>query len=185
MRKTKQLAMLIPLAGLLVTAGCATTPPRAKGNLYPDTAVPPGESVVFGEIRTNLKKTSPGGIGFRFVSIMDAQRSIPVMTQHIYDTRTPFFWHLLPGKYAVFEINLGHTHADSIATSTERIYAEFDVASGGRIIYVGCLDLFFTPEDVKASLADDFDGAVSALKANYPLVIGEPVKSLFKLENTR
>jgi hypothetical protein len=164
---------------LLFVPGCATQP---KCILAPGAKIPGGESVVFGELTSNKK--FPSGA---FLSVMDSEHSIPVMQQTVQDLRTAFYWHLAPGQYAVFELGSKDDSfwTDELRQSTKRIYAEFRVPSAGEVIYVGRLDLDQNGDPIKLSVADDFDRALATLKANYPLVIGEPVKQLFKLENTR
>jgi hypothetical protein len=172
-------AMLTAALAVALFTGCASTPPR--GILGPKAGIPAGESVVFGEIKPE------GNLYYDFISVVDTRSSIPVLKQPIAKERTPFFWHLPPGKYAVFELERVLASQGSIVleSNCQRIYAEFDVASAGQVVYTGCLRLVVQPDGIKPIVLDDFENALGILKANRPQVVGDPVKHLFKFETKR
>lgn len=165
--------LLVLLCLLFFLAGCIPLP---KGVLGTKNSLPAGESAVFGRIMTETKM--PKGT---YVSVMDVQRSIPVLkTPPLKDHGGLFCWHLPPGQYAVFELGRG----GNTTLYSHRVYAEFEVSSPGQLIYVGCLNISLKEED-GTFVIDDFEQDFTSLKTNYPLVGGTPTKNLFKLENKR
>lgn len=169
------LVMLVCIAAL---AGCASAPKR--GILGPDAVVPAGESVVFGEIRTE------GQLPKRpYISVIDLRTSVPVLQQPLAEGDTPFFWHLPPGRYAAFELGTGHRSDFGCEMTSGRIYAEFGVPSAGLVVYAGCLKLTVRSNDIEAAVSDAFENAKNSLKTTRPRVLGETVKGLFKPENKR
>ena len=79
--------------------------------------MPVGESVVFGQVRTDTK--IPQGNfwtgDFSYVSVMDVQRSLPVLrTPPIEDRGGLFCWHLPPGKYAIYELGRTRTPGSGV-----------------------------------------------------------------------
>ena len=176
--RLRALATVLVAIGLGSNVGCAA-PPRSA-ILQPNTAVAAGDGVVFGDISTNVKMSDKS-----FVYIIDVERSVPMFAQPLSGKRTPFYWHLKPGNYAIFKIAFISFDFNWVKARSQRVYAKFRVDSSGRANYLGCLNLTLTPEQAEVSLVDDFEAAVSTLKANYPLVTGEPAKNLFKLQTTR
>ena len=178
--KTNCQQYAVVLAAALAVAlftGCASPTPR--GILGPKAVVPAGESVVFGEIKHQKN------LSHCFISVMNTRSSIPVLEQPVANETTPFFWHLPPGKYAMFELEFVWGGGGDIDSRSHRIYAEFDVASAGQVVYTGCLGLVLQSDGIKATVSDDFENALGVLKANHPQVVGEPVKHLFTLETKR
>jgi hypothetical protein len=170
------------LAAALAVAlftGCASPTPR--GILGPKAGVPAGESVVFGEIKLEANLSHH----YDYVSVINTRSSIPVLEQPVANEKTPFFWHLPPGKYAVFELEFVWGGGGDIHSRSGRIYAEFDVASAGQVVYTGCLGLVLQSGGIKATVSDDFENALGVLKTNRPQVVGEPDKHLFTLETKR
>jgi hypothetical protein len=160
------------LAAALLCAGCAN--PRER-QLSPGANIPAGESAVFGDIAA----TGLPGLE-RWVSVIDTRRSIPVLEHRVKENGGPFFWHLPPGPYAVFDL---HTGA-SMEGRAWRIYGEFQVDSAGQVIYVGCLHLVFDSDRMTSSVSSEFEKATQLFKSTYPRVVGTPIKRLLKFERT-
>ena len=159
----------------LFLAGCASNPiDFSKGKTLPQ-----GEAIVFGRVGV-IYKGEPKIWKYRVFLIL----VLPTNTSEAFSYGLlgdgSFYWHLPPGAYAI-------SGFDWIETGRRgRIFAEFVVAEGEPIIYIGKLTLDFVQRyRYVMRVEDDYDLAIQKFKEKFPEIEAEPTKNLMKLEVLR
>jgi hypothetical protein len=176
-RKYYILSSLLILV-LFLTRCVATTPPTI--DISKNRVVPERESVVFGRINVIYGGKPITNRPFSF----EPRRRIFLLTiatskAIIYDLTGDgsFYWHLIPGEYAIAAFELDG--------KTGRIFAEFTVSEENPIIYIGKLTLTFSGSRYYVHVEDDSEQAFQEFRDKFSDIRGEVVKSLMQLEKPR
>jgi hypothetical protein len=102
-------------------------------------------------------------------------RNLKEINGRLYDLRGDglFAWHLAPGEYAIREIHWGPMYSAAVN-------AFFTVPASNKVVYVGTLGSEANASTMRVyfKTSDDYDKDVEQLKAEFPEVQEEPVKSL-------
>ena len=172
---------------ILSLTGCATSI-----DLLKTKTVPQNESVVFGRIKVISKGKEVNWTTYpilRFnVSILKEGSSEGVMYM-VTPGDGSFYWHLRPGDYTIASFDWARRTTDFLGLpDTEqirgRIFANFKVAEGGSLNYIGTLTIVFEDKGYRyfMKVEDDFDQASKVFSSKFPNIKGEAVKNLMKLE---
>lgn len=160
-----------------------TGEPRAPFELAAGKTIPENDAVVFGRIKVvswgsavewgSLESVAP----FRVYLLSDTG-STPVPYDLVGDDS--FYWHLPPGVYTI----TGFRWPQRGGTRSRRIYAQFTVSEDSQLIYIGTLTIGLD-RDYRLQIEDEYDQAISSLRAEFPHITGEVAKSLMHLEKAR
>jgi len=172
---------------IIFLTGCATSI-----DLLKTKTVPQNESIIFGRIKVISKGDEINWPTFRFlrfnVSILkDSSPEGVIYTLAGGDGS--FYWHLRPGDYTIAEYEWRRKTSAPFGTSDieeirGRIFANFKVAEGGLLIYIGTLTILFETKGYRyfMRVEDEFDQASKVFSSKFPNIKGEAVKNLMQLE---
>jgi hypothetical protein len=177
----------LSLALILFLSGCATKPI----DLSTAKAVPQEEAVVFGSVDIIHKDepeawgklSSPGSF-----SILVLARGSSEAFSHRLREDGAFYWHLRPGDYTITQLTWERERSGSWSTGSEkvtgRIFANFKVAEGGSLNYIGTLTIIFEDKGYRyvTKVEDEFDQASKVFRSKFPNIKREAVKNLMQLE---
>lgn len=144
----------------------------------PHGPIPQGRSIVFGGIL--LKSQISGLFSDGSMNIINTENGKQVFRHQIKGSGGPFYWSLPVGQYAILDLLLTINLVGSRGSSI-RIYAQFQVDSEQKLIYIGTLG--FTRGS--PFIIDDFDSATAIFHAQYPTFNAVPIKQLLQLEKRR
>jgi hypothetical protein len=172
---------------ILSLTNCATSI-----DLLKTKTVPQNESVVFGRIKVISKGEElnwPTITIHRFnVSILEDGSSEGVVYM-LAGGDGSFYWHLRPGEYTIagFDWRRRKTNFLGLSDTEEvrgRIFANFKVAKGDSLVYIGTLTMVFEDKGYRyfMGVGDDFDQAFKVFGEKFPNIKGEAVKNLMQLE---
>jgi hypothetical protein len=172
---------------ILFLTGCATNPidlSKAKTVLQE-------EAVVFGRVNIIHKNeptvwgklSSPGGF---YIFVLPGGSSEAF--SHMLREDGTFYWHLRPGDYTIAELTWERERKGFLSSGWEkvtgRIFANFKVAEGGSLNYIGTLTIVFEEKGYRyfMRVEDDFDQASKVFSSKFPNIKREAVKNLMQLE---
>jgi hypothetical protein len=172
---------------ILSLTGCATNPI----DLSKAKAVPMEEAVVFGRVNIIHKNepkvwgklSSPGGF---YISVLPGGSSEAF--SHTLREDGSFYWHLRPGDYTIAGLTWERERKGFLSSGWEkvtgRIFANFKVAEGGSLNYIGTLTIVFEDKGYRyfMRVEEDFDQASKVFSSKFPNIKGEAVKNLMQLE---
>jgi len=175
------------IALILFLWGCATNPI----DLSKVKTLPKEEAVVFGRVDIIYKNeptvwgklSSPGGF---YIFVLPGGSSEAF--SHMLREDGTFYWHLQPGDYTIAELAWERATSGFWSSGWEkvtgRIFANFKVAEGGSLNYIGTLTIVFEDKGYRYFLrvGDDFDQATKVFSSKFPDIKGEAVKNLMQLE---
>jgi hypothetical protein len=177
----------LSLALILFLSGCATKPI----DLSTAKAVPQEEAVVFGSVDIIHKDepeawgklSSPGAL---YILVLPSGSS-EAFSYMLREDGT-FYWHLRPGDYTIAQLTWERERSGLWSTGSEkvtgRIFANFRVAGGGSLNYIGTLTIVFEDKGYRyfMRVEDEFDQAFKVFSSKFPNIKGEAVKNLMQLE---
>jgi len=172
---------------ILALTGCATSI-----DLLKTKTLPQNESVVFGRIKVISKGEEVNWPTYpihRFnVSILKEGSSEGV-SYNLAGGDGSFYWHLRPGDYTIASFDWLRRTTDFLGLpDTEqirgRIFANFKVAEGGSLNYIGTLTMVFEDKGYRyfMGVGDEFDQATKVLSDKFSNIKGDTVKNLMRLE---
>jgi hypothetical protein len=175
---------------ILSLIGCATSIDLSKTK-----TVPQNESVVFGRIKVISKGNEVDWSTFwSTFHVTTFTFNVSILRDmsseggsYMLKNDGTFYWHLRPGNYTVAEFEWrrsGGLLYTGIESLRGRIFANFKVAEGGFLNYIGTLTMIFEDKVNRyfMGVGDDFDQAFKVFGEKFPNLKGEAVKNLMQFE---